>query len=113
MTFWHGGRAPADGVLLPQELMRSGEPGNGYVYVTTERDLAATYAATLPGSWLMKVEPVGAVERDPESILSTSFRCQSAVVVARYTISNAERRTRARSVWAASQPTDSRYLNLP
>lgn len=90
-TYWHGGRYPSGGVLTPQPVMRSGNPGDGFVYVTTNRDLAATYAATLPGSWLMQVEPEGAVEADPESILDYSFRCPSAKVIRRFTISNAER----------------------
>lgn len=94
-VYWHGGRRPADGVLTPQATMRSGRPGDGFVYITTSRDLAATYAATLPGSWLMQVEPVGGVETDPESMLSaTSFRCREAVVVRSYTLSRAERAER-------------------
>ena len=96
--YWHGGRYPLDGRLEPQPTMRAGVPGDGYVYITTERDLAATYAATLPGSWVMQVVPVGDVEPDPDSILGTSFRCRGAVVVRRYTISNAERATRAAAV---------------
>lgn len=98
VTYWHGGRAPADGILRPQPLMRSGRDGDGFVYVTTDRDLAATYAATLPGGWIMQVEPVGEVEVDPESILSTSFRCREARVLRRFTISNAERHNRANAV---------------
>jgi hypothetical protein len=79
--------------------MRSGFAGDGYVYVTTDRDLAATYASTLPGSWLMQVEPVGSVEDDPESMLDgVSFRCKSAVVVRSFTISNTERAARSASV---------------
>ena len=103
MTFWHGGRFPSDGVLRPQPMMRAGVPSDGYVYVTTERDLAATYAATLSGSWVMQVEPTGPVEADPDSILGTSFRCREAVVLRRYSLSNAERSARATSVrWASS-----------
>lgn len=96
--YWHGGKFPTDGVLTPQDQMRDGGEGDGYVYVTTERNLAATYAATLPGSWVMEVEPVGEVEADPQSILTTSFRCRSAVVLRRYTISNREREARSRVV---------------
>ena len=92
--FWHGGRYPQSGVLTPQPLMRSGREGDGFVYVTTERDLAATYAATLPGSWLMEVEPVGDIEIDPESILGTSFRCREARVLRRYDLPRAEREAR-------------------
>lgn len=90
-TYWHGGRYPMGGVLTPQPTMRSGRDGDGYVYITTNRDLAATYAATLPGSWLMQVEPIGAIEDDPESMLDYSFRCPAATVLRRYTISKAER----------------------
>ncbi|AXH70165.1 ADP-ribosyltransferase [Microbacterium phage Ramiel05] len=89
-TWWHGGRFPADGLLIPQPMMRSGRPGDGWVYITSERDLAATYAATLRGAWLMQVEPVGDIEPDPESRLDTSFRCRSARVLRRYTLSRAE-----------------------
>ena len=98
MTYWHGGRRPANDTLTPQATMRSGRPGDGWVYITTERDLAATYAATLPGSWLMEVEPIGEIEADPESILATSFRCRSAEVIACYSISRAEREARLRVV---------------
>lgn len=98
MTYWHGGRYPSGGILLPQPTMRSGAPGTGFVYITTNRDLAATYASTLPGSWLMQVEPIGDVEPDPDSMLDYSFRCREARVLRRYTISNAERSTRSRAV---------------
>lgn len=97
-TYWHGGRYPASGVLEPQPVMRSGRPGDGFVYVTTDRDLAATYAATLPGSWVMEVQPVGEVEPDPESMLDYSFRCRAAVVLRRYSLSRDERATRANAV---------------
>lgn len=105
MTYWHGGRYPTSGVLEPQPVMRSGRPGDGFVYVTTNRDLAATYAATLPGSWLMQVLPVGEVEADPESMLDYSFRCRAAVVVRRYSLSRAERVTRANAVALANGAT--------
>lgn len=91
MPFWHGGRYPADGTLTPQPTMRSGEQGDGYVYVTTDRSLAVMYAATLTGSWLMEVEPEGEVEPDPGSMLDTSFRCRSARVLRRYDLPRAER----------------------
>lgn len=91
VRYWHGGRYPAGGVLLPQPLMRSGARGDGWVYVTTERSLALTYAATLPGSWLMEVQPTGSLEVDPESMTDYSFRCRSAMVLRRFTVSNAER----------------------
>ena len=97
-TYWHGGRYPADGILTPQAEMRSGRAGDGHVYITTDRDLAATYAATLPGSWLMQVEPIGPVEHDPESMLDYSFRCASATVLRRYTLSNTERAQRLRAM---------------
>lgn len=96
--YWHGGRCPTGGTLKPQPAMRSGRESDGYVYVTTERDLAATYAATLPGSWVMEVEPVGEIEIDPESILTTSFRCREARVLRRYSLSNKERAARSRAV---------------
>jgi len=99
VKWWHGGRFPADGLLLPQPTMRSGRPGDGWVYITTDRDLAATYAATLRGSWLMEVEPIGPIEVDPESRLETSFRCGSARVLRRFTLSRDEL-TRRRDVMA-------------
>lgn len=99
-VFYHGGRYPQDGILTPQPLSRSGDPGDGYVYITTDRGLAATYASTLPGSWLMEVVPLGDVEADPGSMLTTSFRCPKARVVRRYQIGREERRQRAASVAA-------------
>lgn len=98
MTYWHGGKRPPDGVLRPQALARYGGPGDGWVYVTTDRGLAMTYAATLPGSWVMEVLPVGEVEVDPDSILGTSFRCREARVVRSYTVPNVERAARQASV---------------
>ena len=90
MTYWHGGRYPKGGLLTPQPSMRSGREGDGFVYVTTEPDLAATYAATLPGAWLMQVEPVGDIEPDPESMLATSFRCREARVLRRFDLPRPE-----------------------
>jgi hypothetical protein len=98
MTWWHGGRYPADGILTPQETSRSGDDGDGFVYITTDRGLAATYAATLTGSWLMEVEPVGDVEPDPDSLLGTSFRCREAKVLRRYDLPRQEREERRRTV---------------
>lgn len=103
--YWHGGRFPAEGVLTPQPTMRSGHPGDGFVYVTTDRDLAATYAATLPGSWLMQVQPLGDIEVDPESMLSTSFRVRSARVLRRYTLSTVERQHRQAVMQSLGFPT--------
>ena len=97
-TYWHGGCYPADGILAPQPITRAGTAGDGWVYIASDRDLAATYAATLPGSWVMEVEPIGEVEPDPGSMLGTSFRCRSARVVRRYTLSRTEREQRARVV---------------
>lgn len=96
--YYHGGRFPQHGVLRPQPVRRDGHPGDGYVYVTTERDLAATYASTLPGGVVMEVQPLGAVERDPESMLGTSFRCRSARVVRWWRLSKWEREARSRMV---------------
>lgn len=104
-TYWHGGRFPTGGTLTPQQRMRDGNPGDGYVYVTTNRDLAATYAATLPGSWLMQVEPIGDIEPDPHSMLDYSFRCRSARVIRRFTLSQAERVARANAVALARTGT--------
>ena len=80
--------------------MRDGRPGDGWVYVTTERNLAATYAATCENGWVMQVTPTGPVEPDPESILGTSYRCRSARVVKSWRLSSAERDGRARVVRA-------------
>ena len=107
-TYWHGGRYPVDGILTPQPTMRSGSPGDGHVYVTTDRDLAAQYAATLPGSWLMQVEPIGDVEPDPGSTLTYSLRCRSARVLRRYTLSAAARDARGRL-----EPAPYRDARLP
>lgn len=103
-TFWHGGVRPANGRLTPQTASRRGEAGDGWVYVTTDRDLAATYAATLSGSWVMQVEPIGDVEPDPGSMLPYSYRCRSAQVLRSYTLSRTEREARELAVPGAPRP---------
>lgn len=83
--------------------MRSGAAGDEWVYITTDRGLAATYASTMPGSWVMQVEPIGAVEPDPGSILGTSYRCRSARVVKSWSLSRVERASRAMVVRQVAQ----------
>ena len=105
ITYWHGGIYPADGILAPQPITRAGTASDGWVYVASDRNLAATYASTLPNSWLMEVEPIGPVEPDPGSMLHTSWRCRSARVLRRYRLSNAERGRRLLAVRAATTTT--------
>lgn len=100
VTYWHGGGHVDGDLLVPQPAAstRSGEP-DGWLYITTSRDLAATYAATADGrSWLYEVEPLSDVERDPGSLFDYSLRTRSARIVRRFTISNRERDARRRSV---------------
>lgn len=69
----------------------SGDVG---VFVTTERTLAETYASTVDGSaWVYEVEPLS----EPIPVLPLvggpviSYRCESARIVRRFTLSNAAR----------------------
>lgn len=62
------------------------------------QDGAATYASTLPGGVVMEVHPLGRLERDPESMLGTSFRCRSARVIRWQRLSKWEREARSRMV---------------
>lgn len=93
--YYHGGHQPRHGILRPQPVRRDGHPGNGYVYVTTERALAATYASTLPGGVVMEVAPEGKLEPDPESILGTSYRVRRARVIRSWRLPDRERAARA------------------
>lgn len=101
-TYWHGGALPQDHVLTPQPTRRDGTQGDGWVYITTNRDLAATYAATLPG-YLMEVIPDGPVEADPGSMLSYSLRCRTARVVRVHLLTGRERRKRISAVQEAQR----------
>jgi len=83
-TFWHGGvpglrvgdeLLPGGGGLLAAQTARGSSDGahlnSGLVYFTTDRELARAYAQSLKvlgvgtGS-LYRVEPLGAVVRDPD-----------------------------------------------
>ncbi len=94
MTYWHGGpRIEGDMVLPGSEsgLSRSGASG---VHMTTDRDLAETYASTVSGAaWVYEVEPLS----DPIPVAplvggpTISYRCDRARIVRRFTLSNARR----------------------
>lgn len=101
-TFWHGSnRIDGDYVLPSTEtgVSRSGDHG---VFVTTDRGLAATYAATSSGSaWVYEVEPLGDLEAIAPLIAGqpqVSFRCERARIVRRFTLSNVEREQRCSAV---------------
>jgi hypothetical protein len=96
---WHGGvPGLAPGALVlpsavtgvePATLGRVAELGGDAettrrdrVYVTSDRQVAAAYAALFPNGALYEVEPVGPVEPDPDCLVpGLSARCLSARVV--------------------------------
>jgi hypothetical protein len=94
-TFWHGSsRIVGDWVEAGDVVGTTRAAGDG-VYVTTDRRLAETYAATADGpAWVYEVEPDGPVEPTPSLIggPTISYRCARARIVRRYTMSNAQRR---------------------
>jgi hypothetical protein len=93
--FWHGGAAIAGNLLV--------HPADSGLPVTTERGLAEMYAATAEGTaWIYEVEPIGPLEPVPPLIAGSptvSYRCGSARVLRRYTVS-AERRQRLQQALA-------------
>ena len=102
MKWWHGGPKISGGRIDPQSTAgtRSGE-SDGWVYVTTNRHLATTYASTVEGSaWVYLVDPDCEPEPDPGSMLSYSFRCRGATIKSRFTVSNKERALLAGAVRA-------------
>lgn len=84
----------ASDLILPGPetgVSRSGDVG---VFVTTERSLAETYAATVDGTaWVYEVEPLGDLEPVPSLVggPTISYRCERARIVRRFTLSNARR----------------------
>lgn len=94
MTYWHGGaRIDGDYVLPGLDTGRSRSDDAG-VFVTTDRSLAETYAATVEGSaWVYEVEPLG--DLTPLASLvggpTISYRCEQARIIRRFTLSNALR----------------------
>lgn len=104
MTWWHGGPPIAGDELLPPTetgTARSGEVAP-WIFVTSERSLALTYASTCDG-WLYEVDPVG-LEQDPGSMLppGQSMRCQSARIIRRFRPSRMERERALRAVQRAA-----------
>ncbi len=81
--FWYGGPAVVDLVL------------RGGIDITTDRRLAEMNASTCDGTaWIYQLEPHGDLERvAPGEGVPIVYRCASARIVRRYTIS-AERRQR-------------------
>lgn len=78
----HGG-VPTSGPLVPggQRLPQSDD----WVYITTDRNLAWAYAHCSGGTGnpvVLLVEPVGAIEQDPEhSDYMPVYRCEAATVL--------------------------------
>jgi|GEM_PF-4780078 len=96
MTWYHGGPMIKGKRLDPQhdDKTRSGTR-DGYVYVTTNRNLAASYAASAEGhAFVHVVDPDHEPEPDPGSSLDYSFRCTGANVICRISVSNRERKRR-------------------
>ena len=105
MNWWHGGPPiHGDEVVPPNEsgLSRSGNPLDG-VYITPERDLAATYASTCRNGWIYEVEPMGEIRQDDGSLLAPgqSMVCDRARIIRRFKPSNAEVAHRRRAFAAA------------
>lgn len=106
VTYFHGGPRIFGDVVEPPAVTGRSRSGASGVHVTTDRDLAATYASTVRGqAWVYEVVPLS----DPvpvESLVAPggspiAFTCSSARIVRRWSVSNAERSRRARAVAAA------------
>jgi hypothetical protein len=113
--YWHGGPTVRGDMLLPPSATgrcRSDpdDHAGGWVYITSTRSLAETYAATCRG-WIYEVEPIGAVENDPGSILrpGQSLRCPAARIVRRFRLSRADGERMA----AVVRALDGRRWQLP
>ena len=90
------GLKKGDGLLPPQVsgtdrtlvkyLDDSGDEYNrpDKVYVTTERNTAKLFASAYPHGALYRVEPRGELELDPDNPDSTSWMCDSAVILSVY-----------------------------
>jgi hypothetical protein len=95
MTWWHGGGRIDGDHVLPGDSTGATRAAGDAVYVTTDRTLAETYAATVdePTAWVYEVEPVGIPQPSPSIIPgpTISYTCQAARIVRRYTVSNARR----------------------
>lgn len=102
--FWHGGgRIDGDLVLPAAETGRSRSGDERGVFVTSVRSLAEMYASTVPEAtaWLYQVEPVGPLVPVPSEVSGgppISFRCDSARIVARFTVPNWVRARARRAV---------------
>lgn len=103
MNLYHGTRRPfkKGGLLLPRDVhggASTSAPLNGpaepsaesWVYVTESLNLAWAYAYAAPGRGkprVLRVHPMGRIEPDHEhSAEMCAWRCESAGVVAVYTI---------------------------
>lgn len=111
MTYWHGGGAIPDDVILPAVLTGRSRSGASGVHVTTDRKLAEVYASTVNGTaWVYEVEPIGELQPVASTIPGAptiSYRCSSARIIRRFTISTARRnQLRARVADAAHMMPD-------
>lgn len=101
LTFWHGTRAPfrrggylfprcqhgAEGTTAPVHEGKASPVESGdWVYVTTSKTLAWVYAWHAAGKGaprILKVQPIGTLESDPEhSPAMEAYRCEMAKVLA-------------------------------
>ncbi len=100
MPYFHGGHPglkPGELLLPPDQpgtehrlsavSAELGAPAHAtrtdVVYVTTGRDVARAYAAFYPDGALYRVEPIGAVEADPDCAEpGLSWQCSAAEVIA-------------------------------
>jgi hypothetical protein len=87
VSWWHGGPRIRGDEILPSTLTGFDRSGSDlrYACITSERDLALTYACTCNG-WLYEVEPIGPVTQDPESMLEpgVSMVCGRARILRRF-----------------------------
>jgi len=83
------------------DLATAGIVDDGKVCVTNDRASAVLFAAVHRTPWVYEVEPIGALEPDPDCLVDAddpfrSMRCERALIVRRFKPSNAE-------VWAVRQ----------
>jgi hypothetical protein len=93
-TYWHGGPRIAGDMILMSEVTGVSRSGDQGVHVTTDRTLAEAYASTVDGTaWVYEVIPAAPLTPVPSLVggPTISFRCGSARIVRRFSVSRATR----------------------
>lgn len=101
VVYWHGGGRIDGDMVLPPEATGVSRSGDSGVHVTTDRLLADVYASTVSGTaWVYEVEPVGEVVPVPSLVggPTIAYRCESARIIRRFTLSRRYREVCRRSV---------------